>query len=460
MQKKNIAEKIVQSKKLLHRALKTAKGFERQKLGKRLKTAIETGKHEDVRRINAEIQALKALDLDKTTDAHLHKSLLKVKAIADSELLPDDVKREIEKPWMGEEERKALHNVTSGMYNMKPVKDTTGQILKEMCAVLGVPAPIPGKANKEPLKDTLKGSAPSTTRGHDKIEIEENEDQEEKIEPSWDGFDSESKASEGDPDIEGSDDEENTSKGNEEDLDDETISKYDALLGGSSDEESFDEEIYKANRLAPPSNRLSLSLSPSPSTSPSDASVQSQSVSPSPPPSKAPKISKTNKPKESTKASTFLPSLMGGYWSGSESSASDLEDEAPRPIRKNRKGQMARRAIYEKKFKEQANHIKAGKGSVAQRKDDGWDPKRGAKDSSSSRGRGGLRQGGGRGARPARDLSKGTGENSMPVREGARARGAGKKDDVGVLHPSWQAAKKAKIEQKQATFAGKKVVFD
>src|SRR3954468_10675479 len=88
-QKKGIAEKLTQSKKLLHRALKTAKGFERQKLGKRLKLATEQDISEDVKRMNREIEALKKLNLDKVTEAHLHKTLLKVKVIAESELLPE-----------------------------------------------------------------------------------------------------------------------------------------------------------------------------------------------------------------------------------------------------------------------------------------------------------------------------------------------------------------------------------
>jgi hypothetical protein len=36
----------------------------------------------------------------------------------------------------------------------------------------------------------------------------------------------------------------------------------------------------------------------------------------------------------------------------------------------------------------------------------------------------------------------------------------GKRDDVGALHPSWEAAKRAKELKKVAVFEGKKVVFD
>src|SRR5687768_8098658 len=84
LRKKEVSEKIVQSKKLLNRALKTAKGFERQKLGKRLKNATDSGKIEDVDRINREIEVLKAMDLGVVVEGHLWKSLGKVKAFAEN----------------------------------------------------------------------------------------------------------------------------------------------------------------------------------------------------------------------------------------------------------------------------------------------------------------------------------------------------------------------------------------
>lgn len=448
--KQEVIDKITHSKKLLHKALKTAKGFERQKLGKRQKNAIDSGKHEDVRRINREIEALKALDLDHTTEAHLQKSLLKVKAIAESELLPEDIKKELEKPRSGEEERKAWQNVVSGMLGMKQVKDTMTQVIAGMHAVLGIPisTPVKGKKVNEPVRGILK------TR-----DIEVRTEGEGEMDSSWDGFTSEEKDA-SKPEPEESGDEDADTRESDEELDEEeVISRYDALLGGSSDEESFDEQLYKAKRRTQPQARFSLSLSPSPSRSPSPSA--SQAASPTPPPQKAakPKASKTAP--APIKASTFLPSLMGGYWSGSESSASDLEDDAVTalPVKKNRKGQMARRAIWEKKFKDNARHIKEGLGPVGRGKDDGWDAKLGAvQGGGRGRGRGGAR-GGGRFGSAGRDRAGVTGENSIPVGV-KRGRGLGKKDDAGPLHPSWQAAKKAKTEQKTATFVGKKVVFD
>merc|ERR1711964_661611 len=116
---------------------------------------------------------------------------------------------------------------------------------------------------------------------------------------------------------------------------------------------------------------------------------------------------------------TFLPSLNAGYWSGSESSASDFDD-APPPVKKNRPGQMARRAIAEKKHGSGANHIKKGLPPVAEmgkKKGDGWDAKRGATDGGRGRGGGfGARGRGGsdRGGRQ-REFSQVTGENAIAV---------------------------------------------
>lgn len=44
---------------LLHRALKTARGFERQKLGRRQKTARQKNEESQLRRLEQEVQALK-----------------------------------------------------------------------------------------------------------------------------------------------------------------------------------------------------------------------------------------------------------------------------------------------------------------------------------------------------------------------------------------------------------------
>jgi hypothetical protein len=493
MRKADVQEKLTQSKKLLHRALKTAKGFDRQKLGKRLKLADKNTETENVARINREIEALKGLDLDKATDAHIHRTLLKIKALAESEVLPEEVRRAIPKPEGDEKVVAALHNVTSGMCNTRPVKEVMERVVSGMYIAMGIPQPVgnkakKGKTEKESGKGILKNGKSSVSKNAEStdevVNQEKGADSPEEL--AWKGFGSEDEDADGGVrlELEEQEDDNDDDVENEEDedmkyasLDEEELSRYDALLGASSSEESFNEEEHIKNRsFQPSSTRLSLSLSPPPSLSPStqpnqelesDLASPSDSEGTSPPPAK---VAKTTKPKSKQEppkpigGSTFLPTLMGGYWSGSESEASDLEDDvAAPPVRKNRPGQMARRAIWEKKYGSNAKHIKSGAGSVAEKrgKDDGWDAKRGAKDSN---GRGGFGARG-RGASDSRagdrqrDFSKVTGENGMPVGE-RKGRVLGKKDDAGVLHPSWQAAKKAKEMKKTAKFEGKKVTFD
>ncbi|KAE9380590.1 Bud-site selection protein, partial [Stipitochalara longipes BDJ] len=452
MRKQDVQDTLAKGRKQLARALKIAKGFERQKLGKRLKLASTNGESEAVARINKEIQALKGLELGQLTSTHLHKTLLKIKVFAENENLPDELKTAIPKPEGDETTITAIRNVTSGMYSMKPVKDVMEQTINGMYIAMGIPAPPKKETNKKKVevKSILKNGKSSIPDLVGKVEDgPKHELKGGNDELSWDG--SESREDE-------QDEREAKEKQEDESMDGEEIARYDALIGDSSDEESFDEERYKGNRPSQQGKRLSLSLSPTPSASPTPSRSPSSALSSSPEPEKT-KAAKSTKSKgkaaTSTKPvlSTFLPTLMGGYWSGSESSASDLEDAAP--IKKNRPGQMARRAIWEKKYGEKANHITTGKGPVRKGKDDGWDAKRGAKDT--SHGRGGFSGRINRESTQTRNFDRATGENAIAVEP--RKRGMGKKDDVGVLHPSWQAAKKAKEAKKTATFQGKKVTF-
>lgn len=164
---------------------------------------------------------------------------------------------------------------------------------------------------------------------------------------------------------------------------------------------------------------------------------ESRSVSPSPEPQKSGTLKKAS----------FLPSLtMGGYISGSDSEAEDI-DIAPK---RNRRGQRARQQIWEQKFGDKAKHLQ--KQGQAQ----SWDPKRGAVDRSERRPRGrpGHQRRGSPDYSRRRDRDAGA---PKPVKDAKRPH----RDDGGALHPSWEAAKKAK-ERKEApvAFQGKKITFD
>ncbi|KAF8319794.1 Bud-site selection protein [Clavulina sp. PMI_390] len=199
-------------------------------------------------------------------------------------------------------------------------------------------------------------------------------------------------------------------------------------------------------------------------------------------------------------ANRFLPSLQVGFTRGDDSDAeswSGPEVEAPGvdKVRKNRRGQRARKAIWEKKFGRNANHVKkqreeeraaneakalaakaraaarlaaaesgagdanrgAGRGrgerrgasmtpssQVPTRLDGGW--KGGAENrNAAGRGAGGL--GRGRGSRPAESKRAAPGHSAPKSEE--------------KLHPSWEAKRKLKEKEQIGILPaqGKKIVF-
>ncbi|KAF2452849.1 Bud-site selection protein [Lineolata rhizophorae] len=178
--------------------------------------------------------------------------------------------------------------------------------------------------------------------------------------------------------------------------------------------------------------------------------------------------------------SAFLPSLTtGGYWSGG-TSESDSEDDLrradfspePEPQRRNRPGQRARRQLWEQKYGREARHLQQaqrvrgaagpasrhGNGGKRDKRSEGWDAKRGARPTDGKKGWTTGKCGG--------DFSTGRfggpGVGGGAGRKKGEGKGAkeGKRDDEGKLHPSWEAAKRAKEQKMSMEFKGKKVVFD
>ncbi|KAH7157645.1 Bud-site selection protein [Dactylonectria estremocensis] len=427
----------------ISRALKAAKGLERQRLSRRVhENGVTPDKKE---RLEREITVLKSLDLHQTARAHMHGSLLKVKAIAESEDLPEDLRRGLAKPNLSEEERVALHNVTSGLYNRDQVKQAVDKAVAAVCEFLNVPVPKKGKRvrkgkqEKEEQDDQI-ASKGEEEKGKQKQDQASGVNGEDVVESVEDDEESDFRGFSDGPDVaEELDDEDEADE--EEEYD-----KYDHLLGSSSDEEEddFAGERFERFRGKETVNLDDISLSGSGADSDSEPDDEESSGSPSPPPAKKKKAKSSSAaaPARPT-GSTFLPSLMGGYISGSES-ASDV-DVAPA---KKRRGQRQRQAIWEKKFGEKAKHLQnPTKGG----RDSGWDMRRGAVEGADS----GtpwkkgirnplVRQGGGSDGLRAKEVDK------PPP----------KKDDEGVLHPSWEAMKKAKESQKTASFAGSKITFD
>ncbi|KAH1781779.1 hypothetical protein KXW75_004134 [Aspergillus fumigatus] len=414
----------------LSRALKTARAFERQKLGRREKTAKSENKPEALARIEEEIRVIKSLNFQATAEKYLFKQLVKTKRIAESPVFLKFKERKIistEGP-----RSTAEANVTARLYKSNPVKNVFPGIMDGIRQLLGLEAAAAGKKN---VSEQKKGST--------------DQRKSESKEPSLDGGSELEEESDADSRKTASKAAARSAKVASEEADREEGSDVDM-----DDAESVDYSHFDA-RLASDSGSHSDGESDAEEASDSDNSNISRSISRSPSPEKPTKKSKkaTSTPATST---TFLPSLtMGGYFSGSESEPEDLEGTAGPPRRKNRMGQQARRALWEKKYGSGANHIKKQKENEWKNRDSGWDARRGATDGTEGpRGKRGLGQG-----RPWQRNNNSTG-GDRPQR--GPPGGSNKKNvkDDKPLHPSWEAARKAKEQKSMAAFQGKKVTFD
>ncbi|KAF1984930.1 Bud-site selection protein [Aulographum hederae CBS 113979] len=435
-----VEEKIKHGLKVLTRALKLARGFERQKMSRRQKAAKSGGDEKVLVRIDREIEALKSLEMQTTAEHHLYKVLLKIKSVAESPALP----KTVVSPPKATTDVDAL-NVVARLYSASATKKAIEEVLASVKVAMGLPA-----GDTVPKKDRKKKTKADESEEEVGEDTGDEEGLSERQRKRRNGLNVE---------IEETEDDDGS-------LD---FSHLDVRVVGSSEEDS-DGEDDGARLAEKPASTTRLkyqpsSLSPSPPPFDSedlledeaDSNEESQSES-EPSTTSPPARSKKTKPAKSapappSKNSTFLPSLtMGGYWSGSESAESDIPELAP--DRKNRRGQRARQKIWEKKYGKTAKHLQNGGNDANGRQDmkKGWDPKKGATMEGERRGKGGrvIGRSGGFGRRE--DV---TGANSMPVTERKKNR-----DDEGKLHPSWIAAKKMKEEKALPKFTGKKIAFD
>ncbi|KAJ5226137.1 hypothetical protein N7468_007362 [Penicillium chermesinum] len=400
-----LANKFDQGVQLISKALKTARGFERQKLSRREKTAKSQDDSATLTRLSAEVEALKGLDYQITSQRYLFKQLSKTKRIAEAPVFKEfEGSRHIstEGP-----KSTAESNILGRLFKSTPVKNVLPKILAEIRTLLGISDVPTGKQDKT---STRKDAMSKSTSAKKQKETSASD--------TGDENDAHPAAPKRRMDVEGSGEDES-----------EDFGDFDARLASGSNSEDDDDEDSSNPRKPVTANDISDSVSRSPSPTFSDEQ--------SPPPKKA------KGSKEPAQQTTFLPSLMmGGYWSGSESEATDDEQAAGPPKRKNRMGQQARRALWEKKYGDKANHIQQEQKKQRKNRDSGWD----------------LRRGGYR--RLSRRTSWWTGRNRPDSQGGQREKPkVHHKDNTGPLHPSWEAKKKQK-EQATATFSGTKVTFD
>lgn len=441
IRKTRFRAKVEQGNKAIASALKLARGFERQKLGRRQKTAKDDP--QELLRLNDEVGALKALDLGQTAEKYLFKQLAKTKRIKESPTFVSlyGVEPVVEAPKPG-----AQANVMGRLFNSNPIKQVMPGIMKGILGCLGL-EPVVGSGGG-------KNNTAVQPFAHEKAKFKSRPAEEEEFEDGFEGFSAE-------------DDTKGLPLRNVkteakavEDSEDDELAKYNIRLASdSSDSASLSSDIFQASSQVQNGthNHSILSKDISASPSPTRESMTRSSTKEAKP---IPKPSGTT---------TFLPSLMmGGYYSGSDSDGGGDEfikagqnPLQPKP-RKNRRGQRARQEIAEKKYGNNANHLKKLAAKEARSRDAGWDARKGATDGSGRQHGLGNRIGG-RG-----NNRKLTGANSDDVvRPRDFGAGTGKvaataKENGGPLHPSWEAAKKRKEQGlgRTAAFNGKKITFD
>ena len=364
---------------------------------------------------------------------HLYKTLLKIKSIASSASFPSNIKATVDAA--AKPQSIASTNVQARLFNSVPVKTAMIEITNDVRNVMGIAEqPVNGKTRLRAKDDEKRKGKFGGINGRKLCPEEESE-------ASWNGLRTS---------VSGDDTGNGLKNG---DIEDNDYKAYNSRIAGSEDESTDSKD---ANR------HTNSDWSGSENGSGPDPEYEASRELGGPESEKQiPNVHKTSKAASAApKSTTFLPSLsMGGYWCGSDSGSSIDDTAGDIKVRRNKRGQRARRAIYEKKYGQNANHIK----NQVINRDHGWDPRKGAQGKDPRRkGREGRRRDHVQGFRTSNGYKKGvdkvvsSGANSDPV----KPRVKGKTMAEGPLHPSWEAAKKAKEVKKSAPFQGKKITFD
>ena len=368
-------------------------------------------------------------------EIHMYKSILKYKPIFSSLALPYYITTKVHS--YSQPQDTAHANVQARLFNSNPVKTAVDEVIENIRSMLGIGGAQPARRKRLRAADFASANTDRTIEPPRSDEMRQTEDDglEGSPAPGYDDAEDWSSVWEG-----LSDDKAESASDSDNDI----YAAYASRLAQS------DDETTSQDSMAAPAGHVSIT---------SYRVLNGHPPSPSPSRSASPEISssKTNITKTSSstpKSTTFLPSLMmGGYWSGSESGEDD--DASQLETRKNRRGQQARRALWEKKFGRNANHLK----KQAQDRNQGWDPRKGASDGNGLRGKRGRGRDGSSMRSNDRQGSERvvrSGANSDPIKMRERK----SKPVEGPLHPSWVAAKKAKEAKVAVAFQGKKVVFD
>ena len=510
--------------KTLRATAKKTKTFEVQKLVKKLKgLSKKASLAAQAELAEQELAALKSIDINLLAGRALITKMVKAKLlprsaddkeylylqmVKDEELLGEDV---LSDPVVAEGDR-ALERAKAKITSSKVLADEVGKFVDELKKLAGIEPVGSKKGEKE--KD-VKGKGKATEQvGKDDDEDEDDEERE--WSGSEDEWDSDDEAPRRLPLVDDEDDGENEDGADEEELmrigkekmkalgD---LSQWDDLIGSDSaaesgsDDEAPSRHHHKSSHDSSdsdPSLSSDESDADSDSSSGSDSDASSSTSSDRPRKRKATSSSSlkpSKKSKSSSSSSTFLPSLSTGFIAGrSDDEWSDAEaDLADRDLselksggkkeRKNRMGQRARKALYEKKYGKNANHLKMRekqKAAKLERAARSAAPAGGASQGGRQRPpafQAPTKRDGGWGGpvaplpkqpkrpfvpRPPAPTAQGSAPSAAPAggRNGAGAAPAPAPAKSQEMHPSWIAKQKQKELMAQVKPQGKKVVFD
>ncbi|KAL0961051.1 hypothetical protein HGRIS_006040 [Hohenbuehelia grisea] len=443
-----LARKLHHELKEVRKVAKKAKTFETQKLVKRLKQLRnKEGNDKEISETEAQIEALKHLDLDVIANSALRSKLKKDGKLSHDDHFQIAMAKEfadVELLVPGSSNGHAA-KVENRLLSSKIIAAEVTRIVTSLKVIISPEAPEEDADDDDEVEDELTAtpSRPKKAR----VEREAVRSTKSALDGGASDLEGEEENEEGDGWESGSVDEENNGEeetGEDDGWESGTVGEAEdgwesgSVSGNDSDDDIAISEASSADDHSQPAARKAAAKKPAKQPAASSAAN-----------------------------SQFLPSLSVGFIRGSDDS--DLEGEAKITeidTKKNRRGQRARRAIWEKKYGRNANHKKKEQEEAAANPN----PKQKWGASAPGQARQGKPIGGRRPSEQERPRSRPNNQSFTAGRQDtgwpSRDKAAGTPDQPQPkparaerpLHPSWEAKRK----QQSAGIvpsAGKKIVF-
>ncbi|GAA5927791.1 hypothetical protein JCM1841_005761 [Sporobolomyces salmonicolor] len=481
--------------KLLHKACKKSKTFELQKLTRKIKSTREPKEGEVDQAVLADLEAqltaLKALSIDALPPHLLTTRLPKLPSLRSVSFVPSLLSSVPSSTFPELDAQSAAGKARNRVMANKAVGEAWDEVVRAVKKRMGEEVePAPKKEKEKMDKGKGKEIAPAgagdapangekrlskrAERARKAEETKKNLPQR-TMEMSAERRAALEGAGEEDDDAgEESSEDEGPVPGSEDELDDDEIARELAAMNdgvGSEGEWSGSDDDDLGAPQSDAEDDDDVASDSSFPVRPPTSKKRQPSLSPSPPPTKKSKPSREPVRHKPVTSSAFLPSLAGGYISYSDSDGEDAkwvkdaEKDDKKGQRKNRRGQRARQAIWEKKYGSAAAHVvKAAGGKPIPADKLKKKGKKGAATTAADppasdnvepfdplHARGGSTNPNAQALGPRRP--------SKP--EGATARGGANKEEK--MHPSWEAKRKAAEALKNSAAMkpqGKKITFD